>query len=157
MEERSNEKFKIMMQVDSQSFSFTSDKHTVLADDAYSEGWQFVRKMVEIWIMQGGPQRNHWRVIDGKYYYFDPFIWRDGCRLAIYTCSTQRLRFVLSKARCCFLDQIGFTLVKMGYYKNLLVRLLGSQNCHKYQQTLWEQYDNQQRNESIILKISAYR
>ena len=44
----------------------------VLADDTDSEGWQFVQEMVEPTTRRGNSKKTYWRVIDGKYYYFDP-------------------------------------------------------------------------------------
>ncbi|SNE91336.1 Uncharacterised protein [Streptococcus pneumoniae] len=38
----------------------------------------------------------------------------------IYLLHTRGLRLVLLQDKRLLLDQIGFTLVKMGYYKNLL-------------------------------------
>ena len=43
---------------------------TVLADD--SEGWQFVQENGRTYYKKGELKETYWRVIDGKYYYFDP-------------------------------------------------------------------------------------
>ena len=43
----------------------------VLADDADSEGWQFVQENGRTYYKKGGLKETYWRVIDGKYYYFD--------------------------------------------------------------------------------------
>ena len=43
---------------------------TVLADD--SEGWQFVQENGRTYYKKGDLKETYWRVIDGKYYYFDP-------------------------------------------------------------------------------------
>ena len=45
---------------------------TVLADDADSEGWQFVQENGRTYYKKGELKETYWRVIDGKYYYFDP-------------------------------------------------------------------------------------
>ena len=45
---------------------------TVLADDADSEGWQFVQENGRTYYKKGDLKETYWRVIDGKYYYFDP-------------------------------------------------------------------------------------
>ena len=44
----------------------------VLADDADSEGWQFVQENGRTYYKKGDLKETYWRVIDGKYYYFDP-------------------------------------------------------------------------------------
>jgi len=44
---------------------------TVLADDAYSEGWKFVQENGRTYYKKGDIKETTWRVIDGKYYYFD--------------------------------------------------------------------------------------
>ena len=46
--------------------------NTVLADDADSEGWQFVQENGRTYYKKGDLKETYWRVIDGKYYYFDP-------------------------------------------------------------------------------------
>lgn len=43
---------------------------TVFADD--SEGWQFVKENGRTYYKKGALKETYWRVIDGKYYYFDP-------------------------------------------------------------------------------------
>ena len=43
----------------------------VLADDADSEGWQFVQENGRTYYKKGELKETYWRVIDGKYYYFD--------------------------------------------------------------------------------------
>ena len=43
----------------------------VLADDADSEGWQFVQENGRTYYKKGDIKEKAWRVIDGKYYYFD--------------------------------------------------------------------------------------
>ena len=45
---------------------------TVLADDADSESWQFVQENGRTYYKKGEIKETAWRVIDGKYYYFDP-------------------------------------------------------------------------------------
>ena len=44
----------------------------VLADGADSEGWQFVQENGRTYYKKGELKETYWRVIDGKYYYFDP-------------------------------------------------------------------------------------
>ncbi|OFP42326.1 choline-binding protein, partial [Streptococcus sp. HMSC067H01] len=44
----------------------------VFADDADSEGWQFVQENGRTYYKKGELKETYWRVIDGKYYYFDP-------------------------------------------------------------------------------------
>ena len=44
---------------------------TVLADDADSEGWQFVQENGRTYYKKGDIKEKAWRVIDGKTYYFD--------------------------------------------------------------------------------------
>ena len=44
---------------------------TVLADDADSEGWQFVQENGRTYYKKGEIKEKAWRVIDGKTYYFD--------------------------------------------------------------------------------------
>ena len=46
--------------------------NTVLADDSDSEGWQFVQENGRTYYKKGELKETYWRVIDGKYYYFDP-------------------------------------------------------------------------------------
>lgn len=46
--------------------------NTVFADDADSEGWQFVQENGRTYYKKGELKETYWRVIDGKYYYFDP-------------------------------------------------------------------------------------
>ena len=41
----------------------------VLADDADSEGWQFVQENGRTYYKKGNSKETYWRVIDGKYYY----------------------------------------------------------------------------------------
>ena len=43
----------------------------VLADDADSEGWQFVQENGRTYYKKGDIKEKAWRVIDGKTYYFD--------------------------------------------------------------------------------------
>ncbi|ETI95212.1 MAG: Choline binding protein CbpF, partial [Streptococcus sp. DORA_10] len=43
----------------------------VLADDADSEGWQFVQENGRTYYKKGEIKEKAWRVIDGKTYYFD--------------------------------------------------------------------------------------
>lgn len=43
--------------------------NTVFADD--SEGWQFVQENGRTYYKKGDLKETYWRVIDGKYYYFD--------------------------------------------------------------------------------------
>ena len=66
-------KFKIMMQVVlTVSFFALLATSTVFADDADSEGWQFVQENGRTYYKKGNLKETYWRVIDGKYYYFDP-------------------------------------------------------------------------------------
>ena len=44
---------------------------TVFADDADSDGWQFVQENGRTYYKKGELKETYWRVIDGKYYYFD--------------------------------------------------------------------------------------
>ena len=44
---------------------------TVFADDSNSEGWKFVQENGRTYYKKGDLKETHWRVIDGKYYYFD--------------------------------------------------------------------------------------
>ena len=44
---------------------------TVFADDADSDGWQFVQENGRTYYKKGGIKETAWRVIDGKTYYFD--------------------------------------------------------------------------------------
>jgi len=44
---------------------------TVFADDADSEGWQFVQENGRTYYKKGDLKETDWRVIDGKTYYFD--------------------------------------------------------------------------------------
>ena len=44
---------------------------TVFADDADSEGWQFVQENGRTYYKKGDLKEKAWREIDGKYYYFD--------------------------------------------------------------------------------------
>ncbi|MBZ4263415.1 choline-binding protein CbpJ, partial [Streptococcus pneumoniae] len=43
--------------------------NTVFADN--SEGWQFVQENGRTYYKKGDLKETYWRVIDGKYYYFD--------------------------------------------------------------------------------------
>ena len=43
----------------------------VFADDADSEGWKFVQENGRTYYKKGDIKETAWRVIDGKYYYFD--------------------------------------------------------------------------------------
>ena len=66
-------KFKIMMQVGLTVFFFALlATSTVFADDVDSEGWQFVQENGRTYYKKGDIKETYWRVIDGKYYYFDP-------------------------------------------------------------------------------------
>ena len=65
-------KFKIMMQVGLTVFFFALlATSTVFADDVDSEGWQFVQENGRTYYKKGEIKETAWRVIDGKYYYFD--------------------------------------------------------------------------------------
>ena len=44
----------------------------VFANDVDSEGWQFVQENGRAYYKKGELKETYWRVIDGKYYYFDP-------------------------------------------------------------------------------------
>ena len=64
---------KKMMQVSLTVFFFgLLATNTVFADDADSEGWQFVQENGRTYYKKGELKETYWRVIDGKYYYFDP-------------------------------------------------------------------------------------
>ena len=64
---------KKMMQVGLAVFFFgLLATSVVLADDADSEGWQFVQENGRTYYKKGELKETYWRVIDGKYYYFDP-------------------------------------------------------------------------------------
>ncbi|CJB36939.1 choline binding protein J [Streptococcus pneumoniae] len=59
-----------MMQVALATFFFgLLGTSTVFADD--SEGWQFVQENGRTYYKKGDLKETYWRVIDGKYYYFD--------------------------------------------------------------------------------------
>ena len=45
--------------------------NTVFADDSNSEGWKFVQENGRTYYKKGELKETYWRVIDGKYYYFD--------------------------------------------------------------------------------------
>jgi len=64
---------KKMMQVGLTVFFFSLlATNTVFADDVDSEGWQFVQENGRTYYKKGDLKETYWRVIDGKYYYFDP-------------------------------------------------------------------------------------
>lgn len=64
---------KKMMQVSLTVFFFgLLATNTVFAEDADSEGWQFVQENGRTYYKKGELKETYWRVIDGKYYYFDP-------------------------------------------------------------------------------------
>ena len=64
---------KKMMQVALAIFFFALlATSVVLADDTNSEGWQFVQENGRTYYKKGELKETYWRVIDGKYYYFDP-------------------------------------------------------------------------------------
>ena len=63
---------KKMMQVGLAIFFFSLlATSTVFADDADSEGWKFVQENARTYYKKGDIKEKAWRVIDGKYYYFD--------------------------------------------------------------------------------------
>ena len=63
---------KKMMQVGLAVFCFALlATSTVFADDTDSEGWQFVQENGRTYYKKGELKETYWRVIDGKYYYFD--------------------------------------------------------------------------------------
>ena len=63
---------KKMMQVGLAVFFFgLLATNTVFADDADSEGWKFVQENGRTYYKKGDIKEKAWRVIDGKYYYFD--------------------------------------------------------------------------------------
>lgn len=63
---------KKMMQVGLALFFFgLLTTSTVFADDSDSEGWQFVQENGRTYYKKGDIKEKAWRVIDGKYYYFD--------------------------------------------------------------------------------------
>jgi len=73
MEEDLMNFLKKMLQVALAVFFFALlATNTVLADDADSEGWQFVQENGRTYYKKGDLKETYWRVIDGKYYYFDP-------------------------------------------------------------------------------------
>ncbi|CVO14295.1 choline-binding protein CbpF [Streptococcus pneumoniae] len=62
---------KKMMQVALATFFFgLLATNTVFADD--SVGWQFVQENGRTYYKKGDLKETYWRMIDGKYYYFDP-------------------------------------------------------------------------------------
>lgn len=63
---------KKMMQVGLAVFFFSLlATSAVFADDADSEGWKFVQENGRTYYKKGDIKEKAWRVIDGKYYYFD--------------------------------------------------------------------------------------
>ena len=63
---------KKMMQVGLAVFFFgLLATSTVFADDSDSEGWKFVQENGRTYYKKGELKETYWRVIDGKYYYFD--------------------------------------------------------------------------------------
>ena len=61
----------------------------------------------------------------------------------IYLLHTKELRLALVQGKMLLLDQIGFTLVKMGYYKNLLVsKFLEAKTATNTNKHHGEQYDS---------------
>ena len=63
---------KKMMQVSLTVFFFgLLATNTVFADDADSEGWQFVQENGRTYYKKGELKETAWRVIEGKTYYFD--------------------------------------------------------------------------------------
>lgn len=64
---------KKLMQIALSAFFFgLLATSAVLADDASSEGWKFVQENGRTYYRKGELKETYWRVIDGKYYYFDP-------------------------------------------------------------------------------------
>jgi len=73
LEEARMKFLKKMMQVGLAVFFFVLlATSKVFADDADSEGWQFVQENGRTYYKKGELKETYWRVIDGKYYYFDP-------------------------------------------------------------------------------------
>ena len=72
LEETRMKFLKKMMQVGLAVFFFgLLATSTVFADDSNSEGWKFVQENGRTYYKKGDLKETHWRVIDGKYYYFD--------------------------------------------------------------------------------------
>lgn len=72
LEETRMKFLKKMMQVGLAVFFFgLLATSTVFADDSDSEGWQFVQENGRTYYKKGDIKEKAWRVIDGKYYYFD--------------------------------------------------------------------------------------
>jgi len=72
LEETRMKFLKKMMQVGLAVFFFgLLATSTVFADDSDSEGWKFVQENGRTYYKKGDLKETHWRVIDGKYYYFD--------------------------------------------------------------------------------------
>ena len=95
---------KKMMQVGLAVFFFVLlATSKVFANDVDSEGWQFVQENGRTYYKKGELKETYWRVIDGKYYYFDPLSgemvvgWQyipaphEGVTIGFFY-----------KARCCF-------------------------------------------------------
>lgn len=72
LEETRMKFLKKMMQVGLAVFFFgLLATSTVFADDSDSEGWKFVQENGRTYYKKGELKETYWRVIDGKYYYFD--------------------------------------------------------------------------------------
>ena len=72
LEDKRMKFLKKMMQVGLAVFFFgLLATSTVFADDSDSEGWKFVQENGRTYYKKGDLKETHWRVIDGKYYYFD--------------------------------------------------------------------------------------
>ena len=143
------------------AFFFFSSLATsrVLADVADSEGWQFVQENGSTYYKKGDIKEKAWRVIDGKYYYFDhvsgemvvgwqyiPFPSK-GSTIGPYP-NGLRLEY-MPMPKWYYFGQDG-------YYKNLLVSKFWKQKLLQIPtNTMGNNMIVQQRNESIILKISV--
>ena len=114
---------KKMMQVGLAVFFFSLlVTSTVFADDADSEGWQFVQENGRTYYKKGDIKETAWRVIDGKTYYFDyngemVVGWQyipmpeKGSTIGPYPNGIRLEYMPMSK---------WYYLTKMAYYKNLL-------------------------------------
>ena len=72
LEETRMKFLKKMMQVGLAVFFFgLLATSTVFADDSNSEGWKFVQENGRTYYKKGDLKETHWRVIDGKTYFFD--------------------------------------------------------------------------------------
>ncbi|CXG33335.1 choline binding protein J [Streptococcus pneumoniae] len=90
--------------------------NTVFADN--SEGWQFVQENGRTYYKKGDLKETYWRVIDGKYYYFDSLSgemvvgWQyipfpsKGSTIGPYPNGIRLEGFPKSETRVCWLENI---------------------------------------------------